>query len=52
MKQPDPKKHQIISFAKSGIRILACLSGMSGNIVFAFAGLAIAEVVGIWEELV
>lgn len=52
MKQPDPKLHQTISFIKSFMRIIACLLGVSGYIVFAFAGLALAEVVGIWEELV
>jgi hypothetical protein len=52
MKHPDPKLHQWISFIKSSMRIVACLSGVSGYIVFAFAGLALAEVVGIWEELV
>ena len=52
MKQPDPKLHQAISFIKSSMRIIACLSGVSGYLVFAFAGLALAEVVGVWEELV
>ena len=53
MKQPDPKLHQVIIFSiKSSMRIIACLSGVSGHLVFAFAGLALAEVVGVWEELV
>jgi hypothetical protein len=52
MKQPDPKLHQRISFAKSGIRIIACILGILGMPMLAFGGLALAEVVGIWEELV
>ena len=52
MKQPDPKLHQQISFAKSGIRIISCVLGILGMPVLAFGGLALAEVVGIWEELV
>jgi len=52
MKQPDPKLHQRISFAKSGVRIIACILGILGMPILAFGGLALAEVVGIWEELV
>jgi hypothetical protein len=52
MNQPDPKLHQQISFIKSTFRIAACLAGVSGYLVFAFAGLALAEVIGIYEELV
>lgn len=51
-KLPDPKKHQIISFIKSGIRILACIIGSLGYWEWGFFGLGIAEVVGIIEELV
>ena len=62
MNQPDPRKHQLISFAKSGIRIGA--SGMvtflavtgAGTPLALIAGLAagygVAELIGIWEELV
>jgi len=49
---PDAKLHQIVSFIKSGIRILACIAGVFGLFGWAFAGLAIAEIVGIIEELV
>ena len=52
MKQPDPKKHQIISFVKSIVRILACIAGVTGHLQAAFIGLAFAEVIGIYEELV
>ena len=53
MKHPDPKLHQIVSFAKSAIRIAA--GGVliwPGNIVVAGALLIFAEVLGIVEELV
>ena len=52
MNYPDAKMHQVISFIKSGIRILACIAGVFGLFGWAFAGLAIAEIVGIIEELV
>jgi len=51
-KLPDPKLHQIISFIKSGIRIIACAAGIAGWYGVGFIGLLIAEVVGIGEELV
>ena len=50
-KHPDPKKHQTISFIKSGIRILGyCF--IPFNLVFATIFLILSEVVGIIEELV
>ena len=49
---PDAKKHQVISFIKSGIRIVACLAGIWGFYEIGFLGLLIAEIVGIKEELV
>ena len=52
MKQPDPKLHQYISFLKSIFRITSCCLGIMGFPIFAFAGLGLAEVIGIWEELV
>ena len=52
MKHPDPKKHQIVSFTKSIIRILSCILGATGHISAAFIGLAFAEVIGVYEELV
>lgn len=49
---PDPKKHKIISFIKSGLRIVAafCL----GLEMVALAGLifVLAELLGIAEEMV
>ena len=48
---PDAKKHQIVSFVKSGIRIVGyCL--IPFNLFAAALILVISEVVGIIEELV
>jgi hypothetical protein len=59
MNQPDPKKHQYISFIKSGFRILAGLTLAGGgwlemNPYIQSAGylLVFAELLGIAEELV
>jgi hypothetical protein len=58
MKHPDPKKHQLISFVKSGIRIaascFACLAFNNPSVaVFILAfGYGLAEIVGVYEELV
>lgn len=52
MNHPDPKKHQTISFVKSGLRILACFAGIGGSIGLLATGLLVAELVGIYEELV
>ena len=49
---PDPKKHQHISFIKSGVRIVACLLGFAGMYQIGFLGLFLAELIGIYEELV
>tara|TARA_R110001592_G_scaffold218860_1_gene472902 strand:- start:525 stop:698 length:174 start_codon:yes stop_codon:yes gene_type:complete len=50
-KLPDPKLHQIISFVKSGIRILGYIF-IPLNIGVAITLLIVSEVVGIIEELV
>lgn len=48
---PDQKKHQIISFIKSGIRILGyCF--IPFNLVTATVILVISEIIGIVEEMV
>ena len=49
---PDPKKHQYVSFVKSGVRIVACLLGFAGLYQIGFLGLFLAELIGIYEELV
>ena len=51
-KIPDPKKHQIISFVKSAIRIAFSFLGIIGFYELGFFGLLLAELVGIYEELV
>jgi|TARA_R110000782_G_scaffold250870_1_gene338329 hypothetical protein len=48
---PDARKHQIISFIKSGIRILGYLC-IPFNLILATSILIVSEVVGIYEELV
>ena len=53
MEHPDPKKHQYVSFVKSGVRIAACICGLvSGHIAGLALGLLIAEAIGVYEELV
>jgi hypothetical protein len=49
---PDPKKHQHVSFVKSGVRIVACILGFVGMYQVGFLGLFLAELIGIYEELV
>tara|TARA_Y100001963_G_scaffold124344_1_gene175087 strand:- start:292 stop:447 length:156 start_codon:yes stop_codon:yes gene_type:complete len=51
MQQPDAKKHQIISFIKSGIRILGYIL-LPFHLVASVIFLILSEVVGIIEELV
>jgi hypothetical protein len=50
-KHPDAKKHQIISFIKSGIRILG-YAFIPFNLAIATIILILSEVIGIYEELV
>lgn len=48
---PDAKKHQIVSFIKSGIRILGYVL-IPFNLFWAAGLLVVSEIVGIIEELV
>ena len=50
-KLPDPKLHQLISFVKSGIRILGYIF-IPFDLGAAVTLLVVSEVVGIIEELV
>tara|TARA_R110002020_G_scaffold224987_1_gene434890 strand:+ start:3400 stop:3561 length:162 start_codon:yes stop_codon:yes gene_type:complete len=50
-KYPDAKVHQVVSFIKSGIRIVGYVL-LPFDIVAAIAILVISEAVGIFEELV
>ena len=50
-KLPDPKLHQIISFVKSGVRILGYIF-IPFNIGAAVALLVVSEGIGIIEEMV
>lgn len=50
-KLPDPKLHQLVSFVKSGMRIIGyCF--IPYNLGIAASILVLSEVVGIIEELV
>ena len=50
-KLPDPKLHQIISFVKSGVRILGYLF-IPFDLGVAVTLLIVSEAVGILEEMV
>lgn len=50
-KIPDPKKHQTISFIKSGIRILGYFL-LPFDLLIGAGILILSEIVGIYEELV
>jgi hypothetical protein len=53
MNQPDPRKHQLISFVKSGIRMGGCVAAILTTSVVSLAlALLVAEIVGVYEELV
>lgn len=51
-KHPDPIKHKYISFAKSGIRILAGVALAYSMFWYAGGLLILAEILGIAEEVV
>ena len=50
-KLPDPKSHQIVSFLKSGIRLIG-YGALLYNIETAVYILVFSELIGIVEELV
>ena len=51
VKYPDAKKHQIVSFIKSGIRILG-YGLLPFHLVASVIFLILSEIIGIYEELV
>jgi len=51
MNQPDPKKHQLISFLKSAVRITGYVA-LTFGIGLGVTILVISELIGIIEELV
>ncbi len=51
-KHPDPVKHKYISFAKSGLRIIAGIFLLQGFLMQAGAAFILAEILGIVEEMV
>ena len=52
VKHPDARKHLYVSLVKSAIRIGAGVWLMQGNLLMAGVCLILAEVFGIFEELV
>ncbi len=51
MKHPDAKKHQLVSFIKSGIRLLGYIL-LPFDLYVAMGILVVSEIIGIYEELV
>jgi len=51
-KHPDAKKHKTISLVKSALRIVACYYLAYYDVQLAAGLLAVAELLGIAEELV
>ena len=51
MNHPDPKKHQLVSFLKSGVRLIGYVL-LPFNLYIAMGVLLVSEVIGIVEELV
>ena len=52
MNHPDAKKHQVVSFIKSGIRIAGYVLLAADMLIACAVVLILSEVVGIYEELV
>ena len=50
-KMPNQKWHQIVSFIKSGVRIVGYVL-LPFDLVIGAGVLVLSEIVGIWEELV
>lgn len=52
MRQPDPNMHFQISMYKSTLRIVAGAGLIMGMPVFCGIFIILAELLGVWEELV
>ena len=50
-KMPNQKWHQIVSFIKSGVRIVAYVL-LPFDLLIGAGVLVLSEMIGIWEELV
>ena len=48
---PDTRKHQLVSFLKSGVRLLGYIF-LPFNLYIAMGILLVSEIIGIIEELV
>ena len=51
MNHPDAKKHQLVSFLKSGVRLIGYIF-LPFNLYIAMGILLVSEIIGIIEELV
>ena len=51
MNHPDAKKHQLVSFLKSGVRLIGYIF-IPFNLYIAMGILLVSEIIGIIEELV
>jgi len=51
MQQPDARKHQLVSFLKSGVRLLGYIF-LPFDLYIAMGILLFSEIIGIIEELV
>jgi len=50
--ESSSKKHFCLSLIKSGLRIAGCLiAGISNSLLILCVFFALAEIIGIWEEL-
>ena len=51
-KESTSRKHFYLSLLKSGLRIAGCLiAGISNSVLILCIFFALAEIIGIWEEL-
>ena len=51
MNHPDPKKHKMLSFAKSFVRMVGYIL-LPYDMILASIVLLISEFIGVWEETV
>jgi hypothetical protein len=51
MNHPDPKKHKMLSFTKSFIRMIGYIL-LPYDMILASIVLLISEFIGVWEETV
>ena len=52
VKYPDPQGHLMVSLTKSVVRLLAGMAFIFGSLWMGGLLIILAEILGIWEELV